>query len=329
MADPSITLDTQTPAAGVRVIPTSVRAKRIGGTVVAYGVMIAVSIILILPLLWLFAASLKTQQLVLSTPRGFGEFFASLVPSDPQFVNYSEALTRRPFGLWTRNTMIIVVTGHGGDASQRLHGGLRLCASAVPGQAAAVYAHAFHPDAAVHRHDDPAVPDDLQDSGTFVRGQLDGHADAADLAALAGGGAFYIFLMRQFFTTIPHELDEAARIDGAGFFRSYWQITLPLSGPVLATVTIFSFITNWNDFLAPLIYLASRQNQTLALGLQSFQGEFSNEHHLLMAASATMTVPVLLVFFSHAEVLPARLRNERHSRQVGCPARDGEPKICG
>lgn len=297
MADPSITLDTQTPGAGVRVIPVSVRAKRIGGTVLAYGVMIAVSIILILPLLWLFAASLKTQQLVLSTPRGFGEFFASLVPSDPQFVNYSEALTRRPFGLWTRNTMIIVVLATAGtllSASMAAYAFARL---RFPGRQllfTVTLSTLMLPFIVT------MIPQFLMFAkipGPSSAGNWTDTLMPLILPHWLGGGAFYIFLMRQFFTTIPHELDEAARIDGAGFFRSYWQITLPLSGPVLATVTIFSFITNWNDFLAPLIYLASRQNQTLALGLQSFQGEFSNEHHLLMAASATMTVPVLLVFF--------------------------------
>ncbi|MCY4110155.1 MAG: carbohydrate ABC transporter permease [Chloroflexi bacterium] len=297
MADPSITLDTQTPGAVVRVIPTSVRARRIGGTVLAYCVMIAVSIILILPLLWLFAASLKTQQLVLSTPRGFGEFFASLVPSDPQFVNYSEALTRRPFGLWTRNTMIIVVLATAGtllSASMAAYAFARL---RFPGRQllfTVTLSTLMLPFIVT------MIPQFLMFSkipGPSSAGNWTDTLMPLILPHWLGGGAFYIFLMRQFFTTIPHELDEAARIDGAGFFRSYWQITLPLSGPVLATVTIFSFITNWNDFLAPLIYLASRQNQTLALGLQSFQGEFSNEHHLLMAASATMTVPVLLVFF--------------------------------
>ena len=297
MADPSITLDTQTPGTGVRVIPTSVRAKRIGGTVLAYGVMIAVSIILILPLLWLFAASLKTQQLVLSTPRGFGEFLASLIPSDPQFVNYSEALTRRPFGLWTRNTMIIVVMATAGtllSASMAAYAFARL---RFPGRQllfTVTLSTLMLPFIVT------MIPQFLMFAkipGPSSAGNWTDTLMPLILPHWLGGGAFYIFLMRQFFTTIPHELDEAARIDGAGFFRSYWQITLPLSGPVLATVTIFSFITNWNDFLAPLIYLASRQNQTLALGLQSFQGEFSNEHHLLMAASATMTVPVLLVFF--------------------------------
>lgn len=259
--------------------------------------MIAVSLLLIMPLLWLFAASLKTQQLVLSTPRGFGEFFASLIPTDPQFENYVEALTRRPFGIWTRNTVIIVVTATAGTVLTGSMAAYAFARLRFPGRQVLF-------TITLSTLMLPFIVTMIPQFLMFAR--VPGPSSAGNwtdtlmpliVPHWLGGGAFYIFLMRQFFTTIPRELDEAARIDGAGFFRSYWQITLPLSGPVLATVTIFSFINHWNDFLGPLIYLASRQNQTLALGLQSFQGEFVNEHHLLMAASATMTVPVLLVFF--------------------------------
>ncbi len=297
MADPSITLDAQTPGASIRVVPVGVRAKRVGGKVLAYAAMIAVSLLLIMPLLWLFAASLKTQQLVLSTPRGFGEFFASLIPTDPQFENYAEALTRRPFGLWTRNTVIIVVTATAGTVLTGSMAAYAFARLRFPGRQVLF-------TITLSTLMLPFIVTMIPQFLMFAR--VPGPSSAGNwtdtlmpliVPHWLGGGAFYIFLMRQFFTTIPRELDEAARIDGAGFFRSYWQITLPLSGPVLATVTIFSFINHWNDFLGPLIYLASRQNQTLALGLQSFQGEFVNEHHLLMAASATMTVPVLLVFF--------------------------------
>jgi ABC-type glycerol-3-phosphate transport system permease component len=115
-----------------------------------------------------------------------------------------------------------------------------------------------------------------------------------------GGGAFYIFLIRQFLLTIPIDLDEAAKIDGAGSLRILWQIIVPLSKPALLTVTIFSFMGHWNDFLGPLFFLNSPEKFTLSLGLRYFQGlPTSGEplQHLLMAASITMTVPVLLLFF--------------------------------
>ncbi len=112
-----------------------------------------------------------------------------------------------------------------------------------------------------------------------------------------GGGAFNIFLFRQFFMTIPLELDEAARIDGASNFRIYWTVILPLSKPVLATIAVFAFIHNWNDFFEPLIYLQSPENWTMAIGLRGFRGLYSTEWNLLMAASTAMILPLLILFF--------------------------------
>lgn len=111
------------------------------------------------------------------------------------------------------------------------------------------------------------------------------------------GPAFYVFLLRQFFRGIPRELDEAARIDGASYFCIYSRIILPLAKPVLLTVVIFSFMYAWNDFLGPLIYLSSSEKLTLALGLRSFQSQFTGEWALMMAAATVMTVPLIVIFF--------------------------------
>jgi multiple sugar transport system permease protein len=113
----------------------------------------------------------------------------------------------------------------------------------------------------------------------------------------AGGGAFFIFLLRQFFKTIPMELTEAAKIDGASHFRTFLQIILPLAKPALATVAIFSFRGHWNDFEGPLIYLSSRDNYTLTLGLRYFIRMNSTDFQYLMAISFLMTLPIILVFF--------------------------------
>jgi multiple sugar transport system permease protein len=112
-----------------------------------------------------------------------------------------------------------------------------------------------------------------------------------------GAGSFYIFLMRQFFLTLPTEMEDAARVDGAGRFRIYLQLVLPLSGPALASVIVFSFIDHWNDFLGPLIYTNKVEQRTLALGLRYFANEAITRFNLIMAGSALMLVPVLIVFF--------------------------------
>ena len=112
-----------------------------------------------------------------------------------------------------------------------------------------------------------------------------------------GGGAFSIFLFRQFFMTLPRELDEAARIDGCSSLGVYYHVLIPLCKPIFATIAVFAFVGHWNDFLTPLIYLNTSDKFTLALGLRFFQGTYNTDIHLLMAASTLVLIPVLLVFF--------------------------------
>lgn len=112
------------------------------------------------------------------------------------------------------------------------------------------------------------------------------------------GSAFNIFLMRQFFRTIPEELSEAARIDGCSEWGIFWRIILPLSWPVLAVVALFHFLWAWNDFMGPLLYLTRKHTFTLALALQNYQSQHGGvQWHLLMAASAVVVLPIIILFF--------------------------------
>ena len=115
--------------------------------------------------------------------------------------------------------------------------------------------------------------------------------------AFFGGGAFNIFLLRQFFLTIPRELFDSARIDGCTEFQIYWRIVLPLAKPALATVGIMTFLFTWNDFLGPLIYLSDKMKSTMALGIVMFVGQHKTEWALLMVATVLMMLPVILLFF--------------------------------
>jgi multiple sugar transport system permease protein len=112
-----------------------------------------------------------------------------------------------------------------------------------------------------------------------------------------GGGAFNIFLLRQFFRTLPEELADAGRIDGCNEFGVYWKIMMPLCKPALATVAIFTFLNGWNDFIGPLLYLRSDQNFTVSIGLATFRSVMNTRWDLLMAASTAMIFPVILLFF--------------------------------
>lgn len=111
------------------------------------------------------------------------------------------------------------------------------------------------------------------------------------------GNAFFIFMLRQFFMTVPRDLLDAARVDGHGEIAIWWRVVMPLSVPALAVVGLFSFIGAWNDFVNPLIYLLDETRYTLSLGLAMFQGQYTTEYGKLMAASALMTCPIVILFF--------------------------------
>lgn len=108
--------------------------------------------------------------------------------------------------------------------------------------------------------------------------------------------AFSVFLLRQYFMGLPLDYDEAARMDGAGSFRIWWQVIMPLAGPVLATLAIFNFQGAWNDFLWPLVITRTPEMRTIPIGLSSFQGQFNTEWHLLMAGSVIALLPVLVIY---------------------------------
>jgi multiple sugar transport system permease protein len=112
-----------------------------------------------------------------------------------------------------------------------------------------------------------------------------------------GGNAFYIFLMRQFFMGLPNELSDAARVDGAGEFRIFWQILLPLVKPALVVMAVFTFVATWQDFFGPLVYLTENKNYPLSLGLYAFRAQRTTEWALMMAASMLTTLPLIILFF--------------------------------
>jgi len=116
------------------------------------------------------------------------------------------------------------------------------------------------------------------------------------IICLQAFSAFGVFMMKQFYTGIPNDLCEAARIDGMSEYRIWWKIMLPLSKPALSTLTIFTFVNTWNDYLGPLIYLKSESKKTVQLGLKMFIGQFSAEYGLIMAGSVITLIPVVVVF---------------------------------
>jgi multiple sugar transport system permease protein len=203
--------------------------------------------------------------------------------------NFLLAVTKVPFGRYILNTMLVVVFGTIGTvASCTLvaYGFARFRSKAMPILFLLLLSTIMLPPQVT------LIP-------TFIVFKKIGWYDTLLPLIIPAffANAWDVFLLRQFFMTLPTELDDAARIDGCGPFGILWHIIIPQSYPVIATVTIFTVIYAWNDFYAPLIYLQNQEHWTLALGLQSFNAVYTNMGNLLMAASTLMVIPPILMFF--------------------------------
>ena len=246
--------------------------------------LIVGSLIMLFPLFWTLSTSLKTvDQLMLFPPRW--------IPNPAQPSNFVEAMTILPFHRYARNTLTIVgfnLVGSLLASSLVAYGFARM---RFPGREAlfiVVLSTMMMPYIV------QMIPLNIMYSrlgwiNTFLPLILPNWF----------GVPFFIFLLRQFFKSVPEDLADAARIDGCSELGIWWRIMLPLSKPALAVIGIFSFQTHWNDFLGPLIYLTDTNLRTLALGLYAFRaipGQLPM-FHLLMAASLIMALPVLLLFF--------------------------------
>lgn len=252
----------------------------------SHALLIPISIVMMFPLVWLFSTSLKTRSDVFEYP-------PALIPDPIQWSNYVDALTILPFDLFFRNTMIIVIARLIGQIITCTLAGYAFARLRFPGREILFWL-------VLIKMMLPAAVTMVPEYVMFSRlGWINTFLPLTVPAFLPGwfSSSFYIFLCRQFFRGLPVELDDAAKIDGASHWRIWWQIVLPLSKPVIATVAVFSFMTGWNDFQGPLIYISKLQLRPLALGLISFRGSYSTDWHWMMAASAAMVIPVIILFF--------------------------------
>lgn len=258
-------------------------ATRLLGRGLLHVALIAMSLAFSMPVLWMLSTSLKPTGREFSYP-------PQLIPTTIVWGNYATVMQSVPFTLWFRNT--IYVTG----ASLI---GTVLTAS-MAGYALArlrFRERGFWLMLVVSTMMLPGVVTLIPRFLIFKQlGWMDTFMPLI-VPAWFGGGAFNVFLFRQFFASIPLDFDEAARMDGANSFLIFSRLILPLSMPVIATVAIFTFLDNWNAFMEPMIYLSSREHFTLAIGLNAFRGRYATYYALLMAASAITVVPIILLFF--------------------------------
>jgi multiple sugar transport system permease protein len=235
-----------------------------------------------LPFLWLLTTSLKANRQIFVWP-------PVLIPDPLIWRNYTDTFTFAPLHLYALNSLIIaaahvfgatIISALAGYAFARLRAPgknlifmLVISTMMVPGVVTLVPLFILF---AKLRWVDTFLPLTIP---------------------VMLGTPFFIFLLRQFFLTLPEEMIEAAVVDGASQWRIWWKIAMPNAMPALATAAVFSFIAAWNDFVTPLVFLNSRSKYTLALGLQVFLTEHNAEWGLLMAASTMTVFPIILLFF--------------------------------
>lgn len=266
----------------------SVNRSRMLGTALIYIVVISAGILFALPFLWAIGSSLKPITEIFKFP-------PTMWPTEPRWQNYADVFQIAPFFRFIVNTVYITLFAMLGQilsASAVAYGFSRF---RFPGRDMLFFIVLST----------MMLPWQVTIVPTFLLFRFLGWINTyfpLILPFFFGGGAFYIFLLRQFFMTIPRDLDEAAKIDGASSVRIFWNILLPLAKPALATVAIFSFIEHWNEFIAPLIFLNSTDKFTVSIGLRHFTSSaFESDEPreaILMAASLITALPVLILFFA-------------------------------
>ncbi|WP_236251131.1 carbohydrate ABC transporter permease [Bacillus sp. NSP9.1] len=261
---------------------SSIKKGKLFERILTYGLLVSLSIVFIFPFLWLVGTSLKPENEAISFP-------PSLLPKEWDFANYKDVFTIVNFGQYYLNSIIVTVATVIGTVLSsalvaygfaRIKGKgrdvwfiLLLATMMLPPQVTMIPVYMIFAK--------------LGWTNTFL----------PLIVPAFFGNAYFIFLLRQFFKTIPKELEESAYLDGCSTLGIFWRIVLPLSTPAVITVALLSFMWTWNDFLGPLIYLNDNSKFTLALGILQFKGALLIEWGPMMAASVLIILPLIIMFF--------------------------------
>ena len=252
------------------------------GKIILYVLLIAFAALLMVPFYWMVQSSLKLDHEVFTIPIQWW-------PTNPVWSNYADIWTRIPLLRFMGNTarLTFIVTS------------LQLLTSSFAAYAFSKLRFRGRNVLFLLYVGTIAVPWQAYMVPQYVMfrtmGLVDTHMAIIILQAFT---AFGVFLLKQFYDTIPYELNEAARIDGMSEYQIWQKIMLPLSKPALATLTIFTFVATWNDFLGPRLYLISQNLWTVQIGMRMFIGQFASEFGLIMAIATVSLVPILIVFLS-------------------------------
>ena len=248
-----------------------------------YCVAAAGCVVVLVPVLWMLSTALKSDDAVFSSP-------PQLVPAAPDYSNFGKATTLIPFWHYARNSLLVAGLGAVGtvlSSAMVAYPLARMQARGLKVVFALVLATMLLPQQV------------LLVSQFVIFRKLGWYGTYLPLIvpSFLGGGAFNIFLLRQFFKTLPRELDQAALVDGASHVRIFWQVILPQSVPALVAVGLLDFASKWNDFLGPLVYLNNTDEYTLPLGLAGFHDIYNTSWNYLMAGTLLAVIPTAVLFF--------------------------------
>ncbi len=250
------------------------------GRLAVHAGLIAGGVVMVLPFVWMVSTSLKAPEQVFTYPPQW-------LPHPPLWQNYSQTVSVMPFGRFYLNSLVVAVCVTG----------LQLLTSSLAAFAFARLRFKGREALFLLYLATLMIPFQVTMIPNFILIRFLGWYNSYQALILPPAfSAFSTFLLRQYFLGIPRDFDDAARLDGASSFWIWWRIIMPLSGPVIAALTIFTFLNTWNDFLWPLVVTNSLDMRTLPVGLSAFQGQFKVEWNLLMAGSVIATLPVLIVY---------------------------------
>ncbi len=245
-------------------------------------ILLVIAFIMLIPFVWMLSASLKYDKDVFTVP-------IQWIPQKPRWQNYTEIWEKIPLLQFVLNTskLTLIVTV------------LQLLTSSFAAYAFSKLDFKYKSVLFMAYISTIAVPWQVYMVPQFMMMRSLGLNDThLAIILLQAFSAFGVFMMRQFYQGIPDSLCEAARIDGMNEYRIYASIMLPLSKPALSTLVIFTFVSTWNDFLGPSIYLTTQSKKTIQIGLRMFIGQYSSDYGLIMAASVISLIPVLIVFMA-------------------------------
>ncbi len=286
MAQQTVTVEPSDPSgmpSSVRIrTPARIRAMRVSGRVLTYLILWLGSFVYAIPFLWMVRTSFMRLDKLFEEP-------PQIWPDPWIWQNYIDMWETGPFANWIVNSLILVALGMFGQTFISIFVAYGFARTQFPGRNqlfVLILATLMLPGHVT------IVP-------KFIMFRTVGLLDSLWPVALPDlwGQAFYIFILRQFFLTLPVELDEAAEIDGANLLQVLFRVVIPLSKPAIATVAVFNFINKWNEFFEPFVFIQTPEKLTLAVGIRWFRTQYGTEFQMLMAASIVSVAPIVIVFF--------------------------------